>query len=164
MQRLGYPIKKTPLEKARAALNAFDKHAAHDLERAYLHDPSMASEAAGGRTQRSIRALQMEAEVRANPIMRADRFVDEWTGLNAQRLAAKHTGDRAMASRIGDDMYEPAHKLERDPQMELLLRNRRKDLGLGNLPPFERSRSLSNDLTDSIGFGKERERGLGISM
>jgi hypothetical protein len=61
-------------------------------------------------------------------------------------------------------MYEPAHKLERDPQMELLLRNRRKDLGHGNLPPFERSRSLSNDLTDSIGFGKERERGLGISM
>lgn len=158
------PHQKTALEKARAALNAFDKHASQDLERAYLHDPSMASEAAGGRTQRSIRALQMEAEVRANPTMRADRFVDEWTGLNTQRLAAKRTGDRAMASRIGDDMYERAHKLERDPQMESVLRNRRKDLGLGNLPPLGRSRSLSHDLAESIGFGRQRDRGLEIGM
>ncbi|MFT4076580.1 MAG: Ti-type conjugative transfer relaxase TraA [Asticcacaulis sp.] len=160
----GLPHQWSALEKARAALNAFDKHASQDLEPAYINDPSMASEAASGKTQRSIRVLQMEAEVRANPSLRADRFVEEWTGMKSQGHAAQRSGDRAGARRISDDMRELAHKLERDPQMESLLRGRRKQLGLDNLPDWDRGRKLSHDLASSIGFGKEKDRGLGIGM
>jgi hypothetical protein len=158
------PHQRTALEKARAALNAFDKHASQDLEPAYINDPSLASEAANGKTQRSIRVLQMEAEVRANPSLRADRFVEEWTGMKAQGHAAHRSGDRVSARQISDDMRELAHKLERDPQMESVLRSRRKQLGLDNLPDWDRGRKLSHDLASSIGFGKERDRGLGIGM
>ena len=106
----------------------------------------------------------MEAEVRANPSLRADRFVEEWTGMKAQGHAADRSGNRASARRIGDDMRELAHKLERDPQMESVLRGRRKQLGLDNLPDWDRGRKLSHDLASSIGFGRERDRGLGIGM
>jgi hypothetical protein len=156
------PHQTTALKKARAALDAFDKHAWHDLERAYSHDPSMASEAADGRTQRSIRALQMEAEVRANPTLRADRFVDEWTGMNTRRLGAERSGDTATANHFRDQMGEIAKKLERDPQMESLLRNRRVALGLGGSIGWDVGRKLSSELGASIGL--EPSRGPAIGM
>jgi Ti-type conjugative transfer relaxase TraA len=150
------PHQTSLLEKTRAALNFFDKNASHDLERAYSHDPSLANEAASGKTQRAIRALQMEAEIRADPALRAGRFIDEWTGMNTRRLAAQQSGDRALASQISHDMCERAYKLERDPQIESVLRNQRKALGLDGSPVWGGVKKLSEDLADSIGMGRDR--------
>ncbi|MDV6333073.1 Ti-type conjugative transfer relaxase TraA [Asticcacaulis sp. 201] len=156
------PHQTTALIKAREALNAFDKHAAPDLERAYSADPSMASEAASGRTQRSIRVLQMEAEMRADPVKRADRFVDDWKRMDARRIGAEASGHTATANRLRNQMGAIAKSLERDPQMESPLRNRRLALGLGGAPGWDTERKLSRELGASIGLG--RSRGLDIGM
>ncbi|WKL57388.1 Ti-type conjugative transfer relaxase TraA [Asticcacaulis sp. ZE23SCel15] len=156
------PHQTTALKKAREELTTFDKHAVHDLERAYSADPAMASEAAGGRTQRSIRVLQMEAEMRADPVKRADRFVDDWTRMDARRVGAERSGDTASANRLRDQMGAMAKIIERDPQMELLLRNRRLALGLSGGPGWDMERKLSQELGASIGL--ERSRGISIGM
>ncbi|CAL4867349.1 ATP-dependent RecD-like DNA helicase [Asticcacaulis sp. MM231] len=157
------PHQRTALEKAREGLNGFDKHASHDLERAYSADPTMASEAAGGRTQRSIRVLQMEAEIRADPMKRADRFIDDWRQMDARRVGAERSGDTATANHVRDQMGAMAKSLERDPQMESLLRNQRLALGLSSSGAgWDMERSLSHDLGASIGLG--RSRGLDIGM
>lgn len=122
----------------------------------------MASEAAGGRTQRSIRVLQMEAEMRADPIKRADRFVDDWTRMNGRRIGAERSGDTATANRLRDQMGAIAKTIERDPQMESLLRNRRLALGLSRGPGWDIERKLSQELGASIGL--ERPRGISIGM
>mgnify|MGYP007034011507 CR=1 FL=1 len=48
--------------------------------------PGLASDAAAGRSQAVIRAMQIEAEVRADPAQRADRFVSDWQRLLTVKL------------------------------------------------------------------------------
>jgi len=144
------------LEEAREAVGKIGPHAAKDLERAYVRDPALASETASGRTQRAIRVLQLEAEVRADPRLRADRFVERWQGLERQRSALQRAGDMTGAGQVKDRMGAMAKSLERDPQVDSLLRPRRPELGL----PAEMGRSVGQGLSDYLGIG--RGRGLGI--
>jgi hypothetical protein len=51
-----------------------------------------------------------------------------------------------------------AKSLERDPQVESILRNRRKEFGL---PPMA-EKGIGQSLVDALGIG--RNRGLGIGM
>ncbi|OYX00179.1 MAG: conjugal transfer protein TraA, partial [Caulobacter vibrioides] len=144
------------LEQARDAMVKIGSYAAKDLERAYMREPGLASETASGRTQRAIRVLQLEAEVRADPSLRADRFVQRWQGLERQRRALHREGDMSGARQVRDRMGAMAKGLERDPQVESLLRGRRVELGL----PSNTARSVGQGLTEYLGIG--RGRGLGI--
>ncbi|MDI1366149.1 MAG: Ti-type conjugative transfer relaxase TraA [bacterium] len=152
------PHQTTALRKAREALGAFDPHACRDLEQAYKADPGLARDVAGGRTQQAIRVLQLEAEVRADPALRADRFVTRWQGLERQRSALFRAGDTAGVGQVKARMGAMAKSLERDPQVESLLRARRPELGL----PAEMSRGIGQGLSDYLGLG--RGRGLGIGL
>lgn len=159
MKDRGLPVlahQREALEQAREAMGRIGPHAAKDLERAYVRDPALAGETASGRTQRAIRVLQLEAEVRADPRLRADRFVERWQGLERQRSALHRAGDMTGAGQVKDRMGAMAKNLERDPQVESLLRARRPDLGL----PAEMGRSVGQGLSDYLGIG--RGRGLGI--
>ncbi len=159
MNDRGLPVlahQRQALEQARMAMGKIGPHAAKDLERAYVRDPALAGETASGRTQRAVRVLQLEAEVRANPRLRADRFVERWQGLERQRSALHRAGDMTGAGQVKDRMGAMAKSLERDPQVESLLRARRPELGL----PVEMGRSVGQGLSDYLGIG--RGRGLGI--
>ena len=100
MNDRGLPVlahQRQALEQAREAMGKIGPHAAKDLERAYVRDPALADETVSGRTQRAIRVLQLEAEVRADPGLRADRFVERWQGLERQRSALHRAGDMTGA-------------------------------------------------------------------
>lgn len=118
----------------------------------------MAEEVGGGRTQRAIRILQLEAELQADPVKRADRFVNDWTRLKARRAEAYGAGDMKMKSDARDRMAVMAKALERDPQMESVLRNRQSALGID----MEVERPLGQALARSIGADRGRGRGTGI--
>ncbi|MDR7230314.1 Ti-type conjugative transfer relaxase TraA [Caulobacter sp. BE264] len=159
MNDRGLPVlahQRRALEQAREAMGKIGPHAAKDLERAYVRDPALAGETASGRKQRAIRVLQLEAEVRADPRLRADRFVERWQGLERQRSALHRAGDMAGEGQVKDRMGAMAKSLERDPQVESLLRPRRPELGL----PAEVGRSVGQGLSDYLGIG--RGRGLGL--
>ena len=88
MGELGLPILPHQVqarEHAGAARDAVAPQAARDLDRAFEYDPSRVREAAAGRAQRAIRAMRLEAEIRTDPHLRADRFVERWQGLDRQR-------------------------------------------------------------------------------
>ncbi|NQE60783.1 Ti-type conjugative transfer relaxase TraA [Caulobacter sp. RHG1] len=159
MNDRGLPVlahQRRALEETREALGKISPHGAKDLERAYAREPGLASETASGRTQRAIRVLQLEAEVRADPRLRADHFVERWQGLERQRSALHRAGDMTGAGQVKDRMGAMAKSLERDPQMESLLRGRRAELGL----PSDMGRSVGQGLSQYLGIG--RGRGLGI--
>ena len=67
--------------------------ASADLGNAFVRDPSLVGDAAAGRTRAAIRAMQVEAEIRTNPELRADRFVARWQNLDRQRLGFDRKGD-----------------------------------------------------------------------
>jgi hypothetical protein len=152
------PHQTSALHKARTALEELGKRASKDMERAYKADPSLAHEAADGRTQRAIRAMKLEAEIRINPSLRADRFVQNWQHLDGQRRDAYARGDHPAMHRVREHMGAMADGLHRDPQLESILAGRKRDLGISI--GFDRGQGIGSDLMNTIGLG--RGRGLGL--
>jgi AAA domain len=152
------PHQTSALDKARAALDELGKRASKDMERAYKADPSLAHEAADGRTQRAIRAMKLEAEIRINPSLRADRFVQNWQHLDGQRRDAYARGDHPAMHRVREHMGAMADGLHRDPQLESVLAGRKRDLAISI--GFDRGQGIGSDLMNTIGLG--RGRGLGL--
>ena len=143
---------------SRAALDAIRPNGRIDLETALAKDLGLIEESAQGRTTATIRAMQMETELRVSAEDRADTFVQRWQALERQRGLLIRKYETAFANEVGDRMIGMAKSLERDPQVESILRNRRAQLGL----PEADGRSVGQGLADMIGRG--RSRGLGIGM
>ena len=150
------PEQERALENARNRLDTVRPKLAADMERALAHDPSLLSNAANGKTNRIIRALQAEAEIRTNPALHADRFVAEWQGLSKAHSRLERAYDFEGAKAVRANMAGMAKALERDPQLESILRNRKIELGLGT----STGPSIGADLMNQLGLG--RNRGLGL--
>jgi Ti-type conjugative transfer relaxase TraA len=152
------PDQVKELQKARRVFEEVRPHGSHDAEAAYKKNPELAREAAGGRLHRAIRALQLETELRIHPGRRADRFVERWQNLDRSSLHRYQAGDisgyRATRSAMGD----MARSLERDPQLESILANRKRELGIS----FESGRRLGLDLAFAHGIDLGRGRGIEI--
>ena len=93
-----------------------------------------------------------EAQVRTNPELRADRFVERWQGMARERAELTRSGDREAAQRTGKKMESLAGTLHRDPQLESVLRRRAPELGL----EMGRDRPISQELTRSLEIGRDR--------
>ncbi|NBS35503.1 MAG: Ti-type conjugative transfer relaxase TraA [Methylocystaceae bacterium] len=152
------PDQRASLQEARKTLNAINPHYSKDLERAYSANASLTQETANGNPRRAIQVLQVEAEIRANPDLRADRFVQRWQTLSRQRNDLLKRDELSTRQRLTATMGEMARGLERDPQVESILRNRQKDLGLS--PGLEQS--VSRSLLIQLGLQRQRDLGIGI--
>jgi Ti-type conjugative transfer relaxase TraA len=153
------PEQVKELQKARRVFAEVRPYGPVDAEAAYKKDPDLAREVASGRVNaRAIRALQLETELRINPDRYADRFVEHWQKLDQASLRQYQAGDisgyRATRSAMGD----MARSLERDPQLESILENRKRELGI----TFETGRRLGIELAFAHGIDLGRGRGLGL--
>jgi hypothetical protein len=154
------PENSEALQRTRRDLDRDDPNAARDLERAYKADPPLAHEAASGRTQRALRAMQLEGEMRENPSLRADRFVADWKKLETEGERAYHAGGRSGLRAVHDQMRNLAKSLERDPQLESLVAQRAQQLGIG--AEIQQGRSIARSLAFSRGIDWDVGRGLGL--
>jgi Ti-type conjugative transfer relaxase TraA len=152
------PHQEVARDKARKALDQARPHAARDAAVAFAREPELIAEAANGRTNAVIRAMQLEVEIRGNPQLRADRFVENWQGLHRQRELSMRAGNYDRTQSITQRMGSMAKGLERDAQVDSLLRNRRIELGLH----VGRGGGIAHDLNEYLGLG--RGRGIGIGM
>lgn len=161
MREQGLPVlphQRDALEKAGKALDAIRPHGTADLANALQRQPSLAREAADGRSQAAMRAMQLEAEIRVDPAQRADRFVSDWQRLRQARQAMQRDGDTKGAQRLTNHMTDMAKGLERDAQVESLLRSRTRELGIKT----ELGRDLARDLAASISMERSRSIGMGL--
>ncbi len=156
------------LGEARRGFDEVRPHGWQDAEAAYSKDNSLAREAGSGSPARAIRALQFEAEIRTGrgPDMgltssaRADRFVERWQKLDQASQRQYQAGDMTGYKSTRTEMGNMAKSLERDPQLESLLANRKQQLGIGG--DFEGGRSLSKALAFTHGLDLGRGRGIGL--
>ena len=100
--------------------------------------------------------MQIEAEIRTNPERRADRFVAGWQNLERQRRSFERNEDWQNEHKVRNSMGDMAKSLHRDPQLESILRNRSRDLGIS----ADMGRGIQHSLLDYVGLG--RSRGLSI--
>ena len=126
----GSPEQLRELRDARKAFEAVRPHGWRDAEAAYVKDPELVQEAATGRVNRTIRALQLETEIRTDPARRADRFVERWRELGETSQRQYEMGDMSGYKATRAAMGDMAKSLERDPQLESILANRKRDLGI----------------------------------
>ncbi len=154
------------LDKARQAFEKVRPHGWRDAEAAYIKHPELAHEAATGKVNRAIRALQLETEIRIGRSndasfdlnRRAARFVEGWQKLDQTSQRQYQAGDIAGYNATRSQMGDMAKSLERDPQLESILSNHKKALGIG----MESGRRLGAELAFTHGIDLGRGRGIGF--
>ena len=152
------PEQVKEFQEARRGFEKVRPHGTHDAEAAYKKDPELAREAAGGQLNRAIRALQLETELRTDPGRRADRFVESWQKLDLTSQRQYQAGDMSAYKATRSAMGDMAKSLERDPQLESILANRKQELGIA----FESGRRLGQELAFIHGIDLGRGRSIGI--
>ncbi|MGX5805805.1 Ti-type conjugative transfer relaxase TraA [Bradyrhizobium sp. Arg314] len=156
----GSPEQVRELRDARSAFEKVRPHGWRDAEAAYAKSPELVREAGAGRVNRIVLALQLETEIRTgmdiDPSRQADRFVERWQKLDRTSQGQYQAGDMSGYKSTRSAMSDMAKSLERDPQLESLLANRKRDLGIHT----DSGRRLGAELAFSHGIG--RGRGIGI--
>ncbi|TPM02914.1 Ti-type conjugative transfer relaxase TraA [Mesorhizobium sp. B2-3-11] len=156
----GSPEQMRELRDARSAFEKVRPHGWRDAEAAYVKNPALVREAGAGRVSRIVLDLQLETEIRTgmdiDPRRRADRFVERWQKLHRTSQDQYRAGDMSGYKSTRSAMSDMAKSLERDPQLESLLANRKRELGIN----VESGRRLGAELAFSHGIGKGR--GIGI--
>jgi hypothetical protein len=152
------PEQVKELQEARKIFEKVRPYGSHDAEATYKKNPELTQEAATGRVNRAIRALQLETELRTDPQRRADRFVERWRELGQASQRQYQAGDLSGYKATRAAMGDMAKSLERDPQLESILANRKQDLGIG----IESGRRLGLELAFSHGIDLGRGRGIGL--
>ncbi|TPK84888.1 Ti-type conjugative transfer relaxase TraA [Mesorhizobium sp. B2-4-13] len=150
------PEQMRELMDARSAFEKVRPHGWRDAEAAYIKNPELVREAGAGRVNRIVLALQLETEIRTDPGRRADRFVENWQKLDRTSQRQYQAGDMSGYKSTRSAMSDLAKSLERDPQLDSLLANRKRDLGIHT----DSGRRLGAELAFSHGIG--RGRGIGI--
>ena len=159
-------IAATPeqIEELQEARTSFDKlrpHGSHDAEAVYKKNPELATQAASGDRDRALparRALQLETEMRQNPELRADHFVERFRELKQSGERQYAAGDISGYRSIRAEMGNMVAGLERDPQLESLLEGRKRDLGI----TFDTGMGVSRDLALGLGLGRGRDLDIGM--
>ncbi|ESY90680.1 Ti-type conjugative transfer relaxase TraA [Mesorhizobium sp. LNHC209A00] len=156
----GSPDQMRELKDARSAFEKVRPYGWRDAEAAYVKNPELVSEAGAGRVSRIVLALQLETEIRTgldnDPVRRADRFVERWQKLDHTGQEQYQAGDMSGYKSTRSAMSDMAKSLERDPQLESLLANHKKALGI----QVESGRRLGVELAFNHGIGSGR--GIGI--
>jgi Ti-type conjugative transfer relaxase TraA len=152
------PAQMRDLKDARKAFEDVRPYGWRDAEAAYTKDPSLAREAGAGRVNRAIQALQLETEIRTDPQRRADRFVERWQKLDRTSLRQYQAGQMSAYDATRAAMGDMAKSLQRDAQLESILANRKRELGIS----FESGRRLGAELAWNHGI--DLGRGLGIGL
>jgi hypothetical protein len=84
--------------------------------------------------------------------------VERWQKLDHTSQRQYQAGDISDYNATRLAMGDMAKSLERDPQLESILANRKKDLGIS----FESGRRLGQELAFTHGIDIGRGRGIGI--
>jgi Ti-type conjugative transfer relaxase TraA len=152
------PEQVKELQESRKVFEEVRPYGSYDAEAAYKKSPELAQKAASGNSARTVRALQLETELRTDPGRRADRFVERWQKLDHTSQRQYQAGDIAGYKATRSAMGDMAKSLERDPQLESILANRKRDLGIA----FESGRRVGQELAFAHGIDLGRGRGIGI--
>jgi hypothetical protein len=142
--------------KAGAALDEVRSQGWQDMASAHDRDPSLIEEAAKGRTANAVRQMVLETEMRTNPERRAERFMEGWRKLSREREAHRSHWNEAGVRTAEAGMTAMGKQLQRDPQLESLLRPRARELGIGS----GSGGSLSHTIQDWL--DRSRQRGIGL--
>lgn len=132
---------------------------------AVQHDPqtarAMVERSGGDRVDHLVAGMERERAAVADPAVRADRFVERWQELTAERRELLGRQETQTRGRVESDMRDLTKSLQRDPQMAQVLQSRSKDLGLDHIG---QEKSLAKDLERQIAREQKRDKSHGLEL
>jgi Ti-type conjugative transfer relaxase TraA len=162
--RQGVPILEAQRREIRAAGKQLDQArpgTAALMASTLEHDPdarrAMTELSGRDRVGQLIAGMDRERTALADPSVRADRFVNRWQDLQEKRHELRGRPHDKIFEKVEGAMRGMVKALERDPQVESILHNRRQDLGIGHARYGE---SLARSMERSLTRGREQSRGL----
>ncbi|WP_247998059.1 Ti-type conjugative transfer relaxase TraA [Brucella tritici] len=166
-RRDGLPILDMQRQEMRAAGQQLDQvqPGMKDLMRSTLQNDSQTARAmtelsGRERVAQVIDGMKRENAALQDPNVRAERFVEKWQDLKAQRRELRGWQHDEARGKVESQMNGMAHSLERDPQVDSILRNRRQELGIGQQQ--RRGQSIAHDLQEEMARGQRLSRGIGM--
>ena len=117
------PHQRSALARAGEVLDQVRPHSTRDLAAAIERNPQLARDAAAGDVRGASRAMAEEAQVRTDPQLRAERFMERWRALEAENGGAGSS--RATVARA-----EMVDGLRHDPALRAELKRSAPELGL----------------------------------
>lgn len=168
-RREGLPVLDMQRQEMRAAGQQLDQvqDGMKDLMRSTLqHDPQTAramTELSGReRVGQVIEGMKRENAALQDPNVRAERFVNRWQELQGQHKQLRGWQHDEARGKVEGQMNGLTKSLERDPQVESILRNRSRELGIGH--ELRREQTVSRALQEEMTRGQRLSRGHGIEM
>lgn len=168
-RREGLPVLDMQRQEMRAAGQQLDqvRDGMKDLLRSTLqHDPATAramTELSGReRVAHVIEGMKRENAALQDPNIRAERFVNRWQELDGQRQKLRGWQHDEARGKVESQMNGLTKSLERDPQVDSILRNRRQELGIGQ--ELRREQTIARALQDEMTRGHRLSRGHGLEM
>jgi len=109
-----------------------------------------------------IEGMKRENAALQDPNVRAERFVERWQELQGQRRELRGWQHDDARAKVESQMNGLTKSLERDPQVDSILRNRRQELGIGQ--ELRREQTISRALQEEMTRGQRLSRGIGMRM
>jgi len=166
-RRDGLPVLDMQRQEIHVAGQQLDqaRPGSHDLIRSALqHDPQTAkaiTEHSGrDRVGQLVAGMDRERAALADPNVRAERFVNRWQKLQGQRRELRGWQHDEARGKVESQMSGLAKSLERDPQAESIVRNRSRELGIGQ--ELRREQSVARALQDEMTRGQRLSRGISM--
>jgi hypothetical protein len=157
---------KTELKHAGEDLESQRPGARQDLHTALRHEPqvvrSMMELEGAQRTQKLLAGIEHEGRVRRDPNLRAERLVKEWNGLEAQRKELTGWKNEGAREKVKGQMRELAHEFKLEPQLEMAIKSRSRELGIE--PGSRLGRVLQERNLDRALSIAERDLGRSLGM
>ncbi|MDB5395273.1 MAG: traA [Rhodospirillales bacterium] len=157
---------KRVLRDAGVALDAARPGATRDLITSMEHNPATSramTELRGQeRSAQLVAGIQHEERVRQDPNLKAERLVQVWNGLEARHERLSGYDQAEARGQVEARLKSIAGALKRDPQLESLMRNRQKELGIdpgSRLDRVMRERDIGRAISHSV-----RDRGRDLSL
>ncbi|WP_252869859.1 TraA [Brucella pituitosa] len=109
-----------------------------------------------------IEGMKRENAALQDPNVRAERFVNRWQELQGQHQQLRGWQHDEARGKVEGQMDGLTKSLERDPQVESILRNRSRELGIGH--ELHREQTVARALQEEMTRGQRLSRGHGIEM
>ncbi|MGI2036443.1 Ti-type conjugative transfer relaxase TraA, partial [Rhizobium panacihumi] len=162
--REGVPILEAQRQELRQAGQQLDQArpgGAALMVSALQHDPetrrAMTELSGRERTGQLVAGMDRERAALADPNVRAERFVNRWQELQGERQGLRGWQHDEARGKVEGEMRGMVKGLERDPQVESVLRNRSQDLGIGHV---RQSESLARNMEQSLSRGRSQSLGM----
>ncbi|WP_371349438.1 Ti-type conjugative transfer relaxase TraA [Ancylobacter sp. IITR112] len=166
-RREGLPVLDMQRQEMRDAGQQLDqvRDGMKDLMRSTLqNDPAtvraMTELSGRERVAHVIDGMKRENAALQDPNVRAERFVERWQELQGQRRELRGWQHDEARAKVESQMNGMTKSLERDPQVDSILRNRRQELGIGQ--ELRRGQTIARELQDEMTRGHRLSRGIGM--